>query len=735
MKTKFILSILICLSMTNLIRSQNLISRQSQRPNCSSSTSNGYHINSSHSERHLSPSNSINTLSGYYVEDFEGTFPPLGWQVIDESDAQYQWTQAPATSHTGNKSAFINFSESGIYGKDWLILPQFSATASDSISFWMRLRYLGYPPDSTYVLVSTTDSSISSFTNIVGELAEGLNYPITATTFEYYSFSLSAFAGQNIYVAIKNVNNFGDGVFIDHVSIGTRPALNTNSVSVDLSALSPSGLTTPLATFSNESTTPQSFPVTMSMSSGYTSTKNITNLAPGTTQQVSFDPTTLILGYDTVMISCQLPSDGYTSDDTLIKPIRILDGFTNYGWRSKAAISGRPFGPAVSAVYMNDTASLYVSGGVNINEVIVGTTVKYAPYTNLWTTKATMTTPAYCASSATINGNVYVIGGFNPFNSAISNNQIYNPVTNIWSAGSNMPFAVGDYALGIYQDSLLYFFGGGDGTNQYDIVQIYNPATDSWTTGTNMPSTGSAWRGGIKGNKIVVTGGSEAVTFLPVDNTYIGTIDPSDPSVITWVVGEEYPGGPVGRHGGGAVLNDTSSLILFTGGDPINNGISLLEYTLAYDVSSDVWKVGPPKPTPVNNLCNFATIVWNDSLYMAAAGGFGAFGNTNANEWLILGASSLLNSVPKNEMTEFDFSVYPNPFNSSSRIKFDLPKYSSVKLEIVDMLGNLTEVIAEQSMNSGPHELNWNSEKLPSGIYFCKMTINGNSVIKKLLKY
>lgn len=412
-----------------------------------------------------------------------------------------------------------------------------------------------------------------------------------------------------------------------------------------------------------------------------------------------------------------------------------MEGFTNYGWRSKAGISGRPFGPAVSTVYMNDTASLFVSGGVNTGEVIVGTTVKYAPYTNLWSTKATMTSPAYCASSATLNGNVYVIGGFNPFNTAISNNQIYIPVTNTWSAGANMPFAVGDYAMGIYQDSLLYFFGGGNGTNQYNIVQIYNPATDSWTSGTAMPNTGSAWRGGIKGNKIVVTGGSEEVIFVPRADTYLGTIDPSDPTIITWVVGEDYPGGPVGRHGGGAVLNDTSSLVIFTGGDPVNNGISLLEHTLAYDLSSDVWKVGPPKTTPVNNLCNLATIVWNDSLYMAAAAGYGAFGNTNAHEWLNLGASSLLNSVPENGVSEFNLNVYPNPFNSSTQIKFDLPKFSNVKVEIVDILGNLTEVLVNQSLNSGPHVLNWNSEKYASGIYFCKMMINGSTVVQKMIKY
>src|SRR6185436_12793717 len=110
----------------------------------------------------------------------------------------------------------------------------FTVAATDSFSFWLAAGLVGWPPDSTYILVSTTDTDPSSFTALLGVLSEGDNYPITADVFQYYAYSLSPFAGQNIYVAFKNRNNNGDGIFIDLVTIGTPPSLDAKAVSIDV---------------------------------------------------------------------------------------------------------------------------------------------------------------------------------------------------------------------------------------------------------------------------------------------------------------------------------------------------------------------------------------------------------------------------------------------------------------------------------------------------------------------
>src|SRR6185295_12303342 len=76
-------------------------------------------------------------LSGYYQEDFEGTFPPSGWQTVDVLDPTAVWMQLTDIAYSGTHSTFLQWSDYYAPGEDWLILPQFTVGASDSLSFWM----------------------------------------------------------------------------------------------------------------------------------------------------------------------------------------------------------------------------------------------------------------------------------------------------------------------------------------------------------------------------------------------------------------------------------------------------------------------------------------------------------------------------------------------------------------------------------------------------------------------
>jgi len=163
--------------------------------------------------------NIFGQLSGFYQQDFEGSFPPEDWQVINVLGPTYYWQQSPYEVYSGNYSVYIG-SAIG-QGEDWLILPQFSVVASDSFSFWLTAESLGFT-DSTVILVSTTDDDLPSFTNVLAILSDGVNYPPVANLYQYHAYSLSAFAGQDVYVAIRNRNYEGDGVYIDLVSIGSQ---------------------------------------------------------------------------------------------------------------------------------------------------------------------------------------------------------------------------------------------------------------------------------------------------------------------------------------------------------------------------------------------------------------------------------------------------------------------------------------------------------------------------------
>lgn len=72
-----------------------------------------------------------------------------------------------------------------------------------------------------------------------------------------------------------------------------------------------------------------------------------------------------------------------------------------------------------------------------------------------------------------------------------------------------------------------------------------------------------------------------------------------------------------------------------------------------------------------------------------------------------------------------DYSLmqnYPNPFNPSTKISFTLPEKSNVTLKVYDMLGKEVRTRLNQEMTSGVHSVEFNAERLSSGLYLARIT-------------
>jgi hypothetical protein len=76
--------------------------------------------------------------------------------------------------------------------------------------------------------------------------------------------------------------------------------------------------------------------------------------------------------------------------------------------------------------------------------------------------------------------------------------------------------------------------------------------------------------------------------------------------------------------------------------------------------------------------------------------------------------------------------VYPNPFNPSATISFDIPKVSGVELNVYDVKGALVETLLQDNMKPGKHHYNWEPQELPSGVYFMKLTTANKSFTQKV---
>jgi uncharacterized delta-60 repeat protein len=95
--------------------------------------------------------------------------------------------------------------------------------------------------------------------------------------------------------------------------------------------------------------------------------------------------------------------------------------------------------------------------------------------------------------------------------------------------------------------------------------------------------------------------------------------------------------------------------------------------------------------------------------------------------------SSELTTIRNNSPNKFSLRQnYPNPFNPSTTIAFEIPKGSIVKLVIYDMLGRQTDVLINQYLNAGTHNITYSNLNLSSGIYFYELTAGNYRDIKKM---
>ena len=81
-------------------------------------------------------------------------------------------------------------------------------------------------------------------------------------------------------------------------------------------------------------------------------------------------------------------------------------------------------------------------------------------------------------------------------------------------------------------------------------------------------------------------------------------------------------------------------------------------------------------------------------------------------------------------------SVYPNPFSSSTLIKFNVSERSDVLLEVYNMLGEKIQTLEKTEKGPGIYSYNFNSKKLnySSGTYLLKLNVGGKTSVLKIIE-
>ena len=106
-----------------------------------------------------------------------------------------------------------------------------------------------------------------------------------------------------------------------------------------------------------------------------------------------------------------------------------------------------------------------------------------------------------------------------------------------------------------------------------------------------------------------------------------------------------------------------------------------------------------------------------------APGAFHIFTNTDYSE---------LVTSSKNEETllvkdQFElYPSYPNPFNPSTQISFNLAEYGATSLRIYDLLGREVATLVDRPMSPGTHTMQFSGSGLSSGVYFVRLLQGSN---------
>ena len=81
---------------------------------------------------------------------------------------------------------------------------------------------------------------------------------------------------------------------------------------------------------------------------------------------------------------------------------------------------------------------------------------------------------------------------------------------------------------------------------------------------------------------------------------------------------------------------------------------------------------------------------------------------------------------------------YPNPFNPSTKIAFDIPENTQVKLIVWDIVGKRIRTLVNESVSPGNHEVVWDGKndygvKVSGGVYLYSIETRAFRKTRKML--
>jgi len=103
---------------------------------------------------------------------------------------------------------------------------------------------------------------------------------------------------------------------------------------------------------------------------------------------------------------------------------------------------------------------------------------------------------------------------------------------------------------------------------------------------------------------------------------------------------------------------------------------------------------------------------------------------------IIYGDTSLIGIYPvSNSNPQYYelFQNFPNPFNPATRIRFQIPQSGFTQLSVYSLLGTEVRNLISQELDAGMYEIDFLSDNLSSGVYFCVLKSGDFTESKRMI--
>jgi len=332
-------------------------------------------------------------------------------------------------------------------------------------------------------------------------------------------------------------------------------------------------------------------------------------------------------------------------------------------------------------------------------------------------------------------GSVYVTGQSDGDGTGIDFVTIkYHSGAELWVKRFNGAGNDNDIANSVIIDGSgnVYVTGESDGNGSgkdYATIKYNSGGIEQWVKTYNGPENGND-----RANSIAVDGsGNVYVTGESDGSGLLGdflTIGYNSAGVEQWV--KRYNGTANGLDIANSIVVDSFGKV-YVSGTSIGSGTSYDYLTIRYNSNGNQqWIQRYNGPVNGSDIANSLFVDGSGNVYVTGR----SEGNGSDYDYVTIKYSQQIGIRPISSEIPDDFSLsqnYPNPFNPETKIKFDIPKQSQVRLTVYDILGQKVETLVNEQLKPGTYEVEFEGSRIVSGVYFYNLLTEEFQATKKMI--